>query len=81
MYNLTNASIYSMKGEIVYHLTYTQGYEVRSIVSSNKMIRVECKLNDSNVWIQQRKAYIIKNNNNRSAERIVNTAKQFITSN
>jgi choline kinase len=79
-YQLTNASIYSTKGEIAYSLTYTNGdviYQVRAVQSKDRFIRCENLVNGE--WVQSGKPYIVAKNKKRNAERIQEKAINFLS--
>ena len=68
MITITNASIYSMKGEMAYQIEYSEGTIVRVVESKDKFIRNEYKTAQG--WKQSGKPYVVKRNGKRNAEKI-----------
>lgn len=75
MITITEASIYSTKGEMAYEITYSEGTVVRVVVGSG-LIRKEYK--DKGEWKQSGKPYVVKHNARRQAERLVDEVKKFL---
>jgi hypothetical protein len=76
MIEITNASVYSTKGEIAYQITYSDGTEVRALQSPGHIVRTEYKKNGE--WIQRSKPYVVNHSKARNAERIIASVWGFI---
>ena len=75
MITVTDASIYSTNNEMAYSITYSNGVEVRA-VEGGGLIRKEHK--ENGVWKLSGKPYIVKHNRKRQAERLKQTATEFL---
>jgi hypothetical protein len=67
MIKITNATIYSTKGEMAYQIEYSDGTIIRA-VESNKIIRNEFKT--ATGWKHAGKAYKVDHSKTRQAERV-----------
>lgn len=76
MITITNASIYSTKGEMAYQVIYSDGTEVRVVQSRDQWLRKEYKQNGE--WKPAGKPYIIQANNKRQAERLMEEVKRIV---
>ena len=80
MYTLTNAQIYSTKGELAYQQTFTNptqpDHNVRAVESKGNIIRKECLNNGT--WELIGKPYIVTKNKKRNAERIKEEVRKFL---
>lgn len=75
---ITSASQYSIGNstEVAYAVTYSDGTEVRSVVSPNGWIRTEYKKNEQ--WVQAGKPYIVRKDKKRQGERLVEVVKDWL---
>jgi hypothetical protein len=76
MIQITNATIYSMKGEVAYQVDYSEGSQVRAVVGKDGWIRKEFKINGE--WKLSGKSYKVRSDRKRQAERLIDIAKQFL---
>ncbi len=74
---VTNCRIYSMSSEMAYQITYSDGTEVRAVVSPKQYIR--CEYLKNGVWVQSGKPYIVKSTKTRNAETIKLTCEKFLS--
>jgi hypothetical protein len=70
MITATNHSMYSINrgAEMAYQIDYSEGSQVRAVVSKDKIIRKEFKTNGE--WKQAGKSYVVSSNKKRQAEKI-----------
>lgn len=76
MITITNASIYSTKGEMAYQVTYSDGTIIRVIQGKDAWVRNEYKKGDT--WVAAGKAYLVKKNSKRQAERLIEEVKRIV---
>jgi len=74
MIHITNATIYSTKGEMAYQIDYSDGTSIRA-VESNRIIRKEHKTAEG--WKQAGKAYRVEHSKTRQAEKVKAAAIEF----
>ena len=74
MIQITNATIYSTKGEMAYQIDYSNGTSIRA-VESNQIIRNERKTAEG--WKQAGKAYRVEHSKTRQAEKVKAAAIEF----
>ena len=72
---VANAQIYSMTGEMVYEIEYSEGTKVR-VIEGYGIIRNEWK--DGDEWKPSGKPYVVKKNKRRNAEVLKQTAIDFL---
>lgn len=72
---VSDAQIYSVAGEVVYQLKYSDGTVVRAVTSPNRIIRKEVSSNG--VWQSVGKPYVVGSSKKRAAESIVSMVRQF----
>jgi len=75
MIQITNATIYSTKGEMAYQIDYSNGTSVRAVESTGQIIRKEFKA--ATGWKQVGKPYKVNHNRKRQAERIKDQAAKL----
>jgi hypothetical protein len=74
---ITDAAIYSTKGEMAYELTYSEGTKVRAVETTDGCIRKEFK-NAAGEWVLSGAPYVVKRNKKRQAERLKEAARKFL---
>lgn len=77
MITVTNAQIYSIENgnAVAYEITYSDGQVVRTVVANDDWLRLEYKTNCG--WKISR-GYIVKKDNRRQGERMIETVKNFL---
>ena len=78
MITVSNATKYSVKGEMAYQLAYSDGTSVRAVESKGNIIRMEYK-KENGEWAQSGKTYVIQHNRQRNAERIKAEVTEFLS--
>jgi hypothetical protein len=76
MIELTNAAMYSTKGEIAYQADYSDGTSVRAVYGRDGMIRQEWKAGAE--WKPAGKPYVVRKDKKRQAERLVENVKAWL---
>lgn len=78
MITVANAQTYTMKNgaEMAYEIEYSDGTKIRTVESTDRIIRTEYKVGD--VWKQSGKPYVVAKNKNRNAEQIKARVIEFI---
>ena len=78
MITVTDATKYTVKGEMAYQLAYSDGTQARSVESKGNIIRIEYKKENGD-WVQSGKPYVVKHNSRRQAERIKDEVIKFLS--
>jgi hypothetical protein len=76
MITITSAAVYSIKGEIAYEITYSEGTKVRAVESKGNIIRKEAMIDGE--WKLVGKPYVVVHNKQRAAEKIKKQAQEFL---
>lgn len=78
MITIKNAQISSINNglEMAYTIEYSDGTNVRAVVSKDQFIRKEYKVDNN--WKQSGKAYKVEHNKKRQAEKIVEIVQEWL---
>ena len=78
MITIANAAEYSINGgkEMAYQITYSEGADIRAVLSAGGWIRKEWK--DGKEWKLAGKPYIVNHNKQRQGERVIKAVKEWL---